>query len=476
MADAWIDTTPDTGTPWSEVSGAELAMLIAGTDPTRLSGSETVEMLKACDRLTSWAQAQTARVTVAAAEAVGCELDKEPLFQGIEGRESRDRWVADELATALHIAPNTARYRLFHAQTIVVDHPRLIEALQSGHLTWSQSLVLSDAVRGISADTDERVQELGEALLDAVLPTADRYPPARLRERTRHLLMRLDAEAAAARRKKNVRERTGVHVWNDEDGLATLGITGPAIDIHALKKRIVDHADALKNAHEAHLAQNRDESPLVDELGHIASPPEERNIGQWRLAAALAAVGLAPLGIPAASTDPTSVDGARTIPGLDIRIVIDLPTALGLAHNPADMPGYGPLDPDLARQLAASADWKRWITDPITGHLLDDGNRRLPTAALARFINARDARCDAPCCGRVARLDIDHIPTYAKARATRADTLTRTCVRHNRSREKARWFAPEQHTWVTALGRQYTTLGHQVLPAPDPPDDEPPPF
>ncbi len=225
--------------------------------------------------------------------------------------------------------------------------------------------------------------------------------------------------------------------WIDTtpDGLATLGITGPAIGIHALRKRIVEHADALKDAQEAHLTGTDNDAPPVNEFGHHTCAPEERTIGQWRLA-----------------------------------------TALGLANNPADMPGYGPLDPDLARQLAASADWKRWITDPITGYLLDDGNRRLPTAALARFINARDARCDAPPCGKATRLDIDHIPTYAQARTTRATTLTRTCPRHNRSREKAGWTTPDSSTWVTDLGRHYTTRGHQVLPTPDPPEDDPPPF
>ncbi len=49
---------------------------------------------------------------------------------------------------------------------------------------------------------------------------------------------------------------------------------------------------------------------------------------------------------------------------MQLQVTIDLPTLLGLADNPAELPGHGPLPPHLARELAADADWIWFTTDP----------------------------------------------------------------------------------------------------------------
>ncbi len=518
MAAGWIDITPETDLAWSDLeAGPALAEVIAATDPEVLPGSARVSFLAACDRMNSWIQAHTVRAIDAVATATvhawtsdaddstdSSSVDIADLISRADRLTPEEQttlndacalppasWISDEIAAALHIAAGTATRRMTTATALIHHHPRLWDALEVGAITWSQCLAMLEVITSHHTDpagngTDNPTPpddasyagdflELADAVLDAVLPTASNYPPARLRERTRHTLTRLAPEVAAARRARATRNRTGISVWNSGDGLATLAVTGPAVDIHALTSHIRAHANALKETDEVNRASTPD-TPNPDASGHRhISWDEPRSIGQWRLAAILTAYGLAPIGIPPATTDTTTPDGARAIPGLDIRIVIDLPTALGLANNPADLPGYGPLDPDLARVLAASGDWTRWITDPVHGYLLDDGDRRLPTARLARYINARDARCDAPSCSRTTRLDIDHTPPYATTGLTNADTLTRACIRHNRSRDKAKWHTPGSRTWVSALGRRYTTLLHQPLPRPEP-DDDPPPF
>lgn len=515
MADGWIDITPETDLPWSDLEpGPALAEIIATTDPLALPGSARVSFLAACDRMNSWIQAHTVRAIDAVATATVHEwtsddtadheqVDVADLISRADKLTPEEQttlndacalppasWIADEIAAALHIAAGTATRRMNTATSLVHHHPRLWDALEAGEITWSQALAMQEVLTSWNTDpagtrTDEPtfdaacyaddVDELADAVLDAILPTAAHYPPARLRERTRHALTRLAPDVAAARRARAARSRTGIAVWNVGDGLATLAITGPAIDVKALASQIRTHATALRDTDEAQtMSESEAETTDPSDPRHIRWD-EPRTIGQWRLAAVLTAFGIAPIGIPPATTDATTPDGVRAIPGLDIRIVIDLPTALGLADNPGDLPGYGPLDPALTRYLAASGDWTRWITDPITGHLLDDGNRRFPTARLARYIEARDARCDAPSCSQTTRLDIDHTPTFATTQRTSAATLTRACIRHNRSREKAKWHTPGNHEWVSALGRRYTTIVHQPLPR-IAPEDDPPPF
>ena len=43
-----------------------------------------------------------------------------------------------------------------------------------------------------------------------------------------------------------------------------------------------------------------------------------------------------------------------------INVTIDLPTALGLANNPGQLAGYGPIPANIARQIAADGRWKRF--------------------------------------------------------------------------------------------------------------------
>jgi hypothetical protein len=58
-----------------------------------------------------------------------------------------------------------------------------------------------------------------------------------------------------------------------------------------------------------------------------------------------------------------------------IQIVVSTDTLLGLDDEPADLAGYGPITAETARRYAAdvSGTWRRLLTDPDTGALLDIG-------------------------------------------------------------------------------------------------------
>jgi Domain of unknown function (DUF222) len=50
---------------------------------------------------------------------------------------------------------------------------------------------------------------------------------------------------------------------------------------------------------------------------------------------------------------------------VELQIVIDAPSLLRLADNPAELLGYGPIPPQLARDLAGDARWRRLIAEPL---------------------------------------------------------------------------------------------------------------
>jgi hypothetical protein len=121
-----------------------------------------------------------------------------------------------------------------------------------------------------------------------------------------------------------------------------------------------------------------------------------------------------------------------------VHVTMDLPTLLGLADNPAQLEGYGALPAALARDLAASNPWRRLVTDPISGALLDAGRRSYrPSAALADFIRARDRTCIFPGCGRSAwKTDADHRIPFSEGGLTERANLGSLCARHHRIRHR----------------------------------------
>ena len=117
-----------------------------------------------------------------------------------------------------------------------------------------------------------------------------------------------------------------------------------------------------------------------------------------------------------------------------VHLTIDLPTLLGLQDNPAHLAGYGTLPAPLARDLAASNPWRRLITEPITGHLLDAGRTTYrPPTALADYIRARDKTCRFPGCTRSAwKTDTEHRIPYSQGGRTDRNNLTALCKKHHR--------------------------------------------
>jgi hypothetical protein len=68
---------------------------------------------------------------------------------------------------------------------------------------------------------------------------------------------------------------------------------------------------------------------------------------------------------------------------------------VGLAENPAELAGYGPIPAEIARcWLADAQSWRRLVVDPATDHLIDLGPVvPRPPPGLDGFVRARDGTC-----------------------------------------------------------------------------------
>ena len=471
MADGWHDVSAPTGCPWESLApGPLLAQALASVDPATLDASERVSYLAATEKLTGWAHVVQAHALVAVSDAV-----KQATADERGSTSMQQSWVADEIAAVLHIAPRTATVRAHAGAALVRDWPILGLEVAAGRLTVAQAREIYEGVAVLSGSADESGEDLSDVAVRDLIRIARDLPPARLRERVARMVTSLDPAAAARRRERAERDHTDITIWAEPDGMACLAARGPALDAVAVRELIDARAKDLR----AHAAAD-----------------DARSLGQWRHAALLAAFGLTPVGrtpwpvsdsFEDATNDATS---ARHIPGTSastsdlscrssasasadppraqIRVTVPLTTLLGLTDTPGELEGYGPLDPDLVRTLAADAEWIRWVTDPVGDYLLDSGARRFPGARLARVLRDRERRCKHPSCGvRARNCDADHLPEHSRGGRTSATGMSPTCPRHNRHRDASGWHVePERYvdphgapdpTWVSPLGRRYAT-------------------
>jgi Domain of unknown function (DUF222) len=184
-----------------------------------------------------------------------------------------------------------------------------------------------------------------------------------------------------------------------------------------------------------------------------------------------------------------------------VHVTVALSTLAGLDDLPAELDGCGPITAEVARRFAAHATWRRLLTDPASGALLDYGTTRYaPPADLVEHVHARDGSCRFPTCARPARLcQFDHTIAAGAAdwstSAGNGGPLSAGC--HN-AKTHAGWRLeqprPGQFVWTAPTGHTYGVdpemVGPLILPPPpeppidefdpgpafDIPDPDPPPF
>ncbi|MEO6703624.1 MAG: DUF222 domain-containing protein, partial [Jatrophihabitantaceae bacterium] len=233
---------------------------------------------------------------------------------------------------------------------------------------------------------------------------------------------------------------------------------------------------ALLPAADALAAQSR-----IDAVARTATRDDPRSIDQLRADALVSCLlGNGADDSPAADDRlPTRLERKPAI-----QVAVGLDTLLGRDEQPGWLDGYGPISADYARELAhdPTGTWRRLITDPLTGQLLDYGaSRYLPPKHLAAHVIARDGECAFPfCTHRASRSDLDHITPFPNG-PTAAGNLQPLHRRHHNAKTHNGWQNErDNHTgethWTSPHGRRYTTRPPQRWTQPHDrlPDDQPP--
>lgn len=379
-----------------------------------------------------------------------------------------ERAAVAEIAVRLRISEQTVRVRAHQAAVLQERCPDTWAAFAGGETSERHATETARLADSLPDDASD-----AWAAFDAgAAERARRLPPSRFAVAARALRERVHRESLETRHRRAARDR-GVWLTDELDGMATLTALLPADRAHAAMTHVDRIARHLATAGEEQrtLAQLRADA-LADLLTSDPSAPPaglaEDGRSNERFSAA------APMGGDNAS-EATSTPTARSgysRPRRTAAVVVTVPalTLLGRSEEPATLDGYGPIDLDTARRLAADAtSWVRVLTHPLTGAplALDRTTYRV-TTALRRWLGVTSPTCIFPGCGRPApACDIDHLTPWSEGGTTDDDNLEPECRHHHRIRHETAW-APQRDP-VTGAMSWRSPLGHEV-------GVDPPPF
>ncbi|MCM3662328.1 DUF222 domain-containing protein, partial [Georgenia satyanarayanai] len=163
------------------------------------------------------------------------------------------------------------------------------------------------------------------------------------------------------------------------------------------------------------------------------------------------------LGLPASRPADGSSAELAPLPEEDAMLAF-------LNREPADvavLEGYGPISPAVARAAALGGTWRRIVTDPLTGTVLDHGRTRYrPPNELAELIRLRDGTCvRAGCTHTARRCQLDHTVPWNAGGTTSMlgleDLCTHDHILKTSGQFQLRRLGSGAYEWVTPSGHIY---------------------
>ncbi|MHA7156410.1 HNH endonuclease, partial [Arthrobacter sp. TMN-50] len=375
--------------------------------------------------------------------------------------------TVEELAPLLNISGRAAHRLLGQSLNLVLDLPKTLRSLGDGMISVRQAQIIADEALFLPAEVLPRFE-------DQVLRRGAHLTPPRLKAICHRVREKIHPESIVTRKAAAVEDRH-VEVTPAQDGMALLSAYLPAEQACGIEHRLTFTARALQTPSEPRTLTQLKADVLSDLLTHHCPPtinPSDADAPEGANAADDTANG---------DTDSTDSDGKDAVAGGAGGVgLVDLASVMGVqpvvfvtvpvmtllgGDGPAELEGYGPIDPDTARKLAAHAPgFTRILTHPETGTVLSVGRDRYKVPkGLRTTILVRDKTCRHPGCNRPApACDIDHTIPWHQGGTTSYDNLAALCKRHHMLKTDGYWHyqqpEPGTITATSLTGKNYTTL------------------
>jgi hypothetical protein len=441
--------------------------------------------------------------------------------------------TAMEVTTATGLGSHDIHARLGLATSRSATAAELRSRLQSGTVSLHRACT-------IHAETRALPDEAGLQIIDAVLRHKDGAPPSPtlFRQRLSRACLAADREAGERRREAR-RQRRGAYALIDPDGLGALHVTNDADKIIAAMERVDAIARAARQGGDSRdldtlradiitdilmfgwpstseMPARDDDGPTTASSGADAEAKAKGRRGTrgettdggeqaWNGDADEAPAGSAerPGNHSGGFSQPRVMEDWFTRlgqhPAASVRIIVPFTTAAGATDAPCEVPGYGWVVADQAREiiLNSGSTWHRLAVDVGTGAALSlETKAYRPTAAMRAHVEAVDGTCRAPgCTVPAARCDLDHDIPWPHG-PTDVANLTSKHRPHHNAHTHGHWRVGRDSVglvrWRTKAGRTYETrpkdwlegLREPKAPEPGVPEppiivplaDDPPPF
>jgi hypothetical protein len=397
-----------------------------------------------------------------------------------QAQEQAVAFAAAEFAAALNMTQGFAKTKVEEAIALFDDQPKVWESLNRGEIPGFLARMFVDELTCLD-------QDKAAAVVDELLTPARGYTPAKLRKALRHAVLKADPEAAMRRYEQSRKKRrVTTRIVEDAMGWFSAFLTAP--EMTELMGTVDAYARMLP-ADEGRTLDNRRADALVGLIRrggglHVdPTPAPASGTDEPEAQPSKDTTTAEPSDIHdpfeeqlAAESEPVPADTRRPEgspiriprgtfalkPNVDVRVIIEASTLLGWDNHPGYLDGAGPIPAQIARELAAGGTWRRMLTEPVSGTLLDLGRTRYPPSMpLRENIQERDQTCRFPGCERKATAcEIDHVIPWPIG-TTSKDNCACLCAFHHRLKTFGNWKlkldADGTCTWTSPVGLQYIT-------------------
>jgi hypothetical protein len=467
---------------WHASTSIELQdRVLRHLDPTALSADEALSALVQLQDHRARLDAIEVSLLVRAAGATRVVRDVlvEPSGDGSQlgGTEGGCRVlhlvdeVVDEMACALRRPHGVLQRQVHQARLLRGPLARTHDELAAGRITLQHASAIAEQAERITGDA-LIVEAVCDRLQDRVLPHAIKETPSQTRSRARRAVVTVDP-AGERERRRQARRGCNVNAYGINDGLAVVEARLP-ISEAAWVMALVD-ADARACVTDGRM---RDTTWLARH-----GLDSGATLGQLRAAAFVDCMRTGLIGSGASDhAEGTQVGSTRLT--VEMQVLIDAAALAGLAADPVAWAQIGSGAPqafdraDLVRLLAdpgTHATFRRLVSDPFTGALIDRGATSYPvSASLAAWIIDRDITCRFPGCTRAAdHCDVDHVVDFADGGRTTTANTGALCRRHHNRKTHGDWTVSQPRadgscTFTSPTGREYEHSPVELIPRPAP--------
>ena len=458
-------------------AGIEMVNELWKISPESLDYAGRVDYLAAIEKQSGWFNVWMQNAIVSVAGGEPSHVDS--MYSGVDDSER------EEIATALRMSGSTAQGRIDVARTLTQYLPGATAALAIGDISPAHANVIArESAQLIRQGVAPEVLKLIE---DEAIAHAEFHTPAQVANKVRSCIAMFAPEQfeAAAVEEKSTRR---VSCYPNANGMATIVAFLPAADAQTIMLAIDRLAHKTNGVAKEKLREFQEKSGYrmrANSNSPFPSQPDfisatnglEVHSGADLNAGAVPNFNLTDFSADLMDPmDAHRADAMTAIAALfletnedqvmnhgrpiTVNLTIDLPTLLGLSENPGQLSGYGAIPATVARELAADGKWRKFITDPTTGNLLDFGRESyLPPQALRDFLLARDKTCRFPGCRRSGvKGEIDHAVPWEEGGETSRSNLGLLCKRHHQLKTHGGWklesFEDGSCEWTSPLGKK----------------------